>query len=606
MIPTWKYDNNQSYLTRCFPARASPQWRKQDSGHWLDSFRKATERTHRHMHRRMKETSRKHGNNVGAHSPCGKTLDAALLLRLRCAYQPAHLCSVDISEQNLDSVNPEDLSLFENLLYIDASANFLSLDSFSSVVSLRELNLTLNGLRNMTFNADDFPNLQVLDLSYNSLSADSITCIGGIPHLKVLHLTGNQLHRLPPDLGFPHHVASRQPFDEENTSFRALEVLLLDDNKLSSEVFNSLKNLKRLKHLNLQGNRISEIPYFPLTGSLALLQTVVEEQGEEDGLASTESNAVDAKTILQQHWEEYRKRSWLPLPNLHFLCLADNKIAEEEALMAVTLFPMICEIDICSNPLTVQKSGEPPLLTHYLQDVLGITVKRKKTQPAVKGTLRVSTHSKSKEDGLKTKAQIPKVPEKVVLSHHPAPVQAEKCNLAVKSTGKEETVQENTELFFLTQATTDAPEYESSLQIAAKNKDEDIPIKPAHYKILVDVKSESDLTAAVGIQTAVWRLEHALRNPKVPRDSEPNLDCIQASRREQQWKVKERTVLTAAKRVDEIMEAVRRGTATREVLLSSAMQGSGVGRQEALLLLRDLRAKYKTLHQKMMGQVAES
>lgn len=52
--------------------------------------------------------------------------------------------------------------------------------------------------------------MQVLDLSYNSLSADSITCIGGIPHLKVLHLTGNQLHRLPPDLGFPHHVASRQ------------------------------------------------------------------------------------------------------------------------------------------------------------------------------------------------------------------------------------------------------------------------------------------------------------------------------------------------------------------------------------------------------------
>lgn len=56
---------------------------------------------------------------------------------------------------------------------------------------------------------------------------------------------------------------------------------------------------------------------------------------------------------------------------------------------------------------------------------------------------------------------------------------------------------------FLVQATTDAPEYESSLQIAAKNKDEDIPIKPAHYKILVDVKSESDLTAAVGKSAAL-------------------------------------------------------------------------------------------------------
>lgn len=40
-------------------------------------------------------------------------------------------------------------------------------------------------------------------------------------------------------------ICLSRPFDEENTSFRALEVLLLDDNKLSSDVFNSLKNLKR-------------------------------------------------------------------------------------------------------------------------------------------------------------------------------------------------------------------------------------------------------------------------------------------------------------------------------------------------------------------------
>lgn len=54
----------------------------------------------------------------------------------------------------------------------------------------------------------------------------------------------------------------------------------------------------------------------------------------------------------------------------------------------------------------------------------------------------------------------------------------------------------------IVQATTDAPEYESRLHTAAKNKethkDEDIPIKPAYYKILMDVKSESDLTAAIG------------------------------------------------------------------------------------------------------------
>lgn len=51
--------------------------------------------------------------------------------------------------------------------------------------------------------------MQVLDLSYNGLSADSITYIGGLPRLKVLHLTGNQLRHLPPDLGFSHHGATQ-------------------------------------------------------------------------------------------------------------------------------------------------------------------------------------------------------------------------------------------------------------------------------------------------------------------------------------------------------------------------------------------------------------
>lgn len=83
----------------------------------------------------------------------------------------------------------------------------------------------------------------------------------------------------------------------------------------------------------------------------------------------------------QQNWEEYWKRSSFPLPALQFLNLAGNKvrwiipsnasimtpcerranmsyqIAEEEALMAAALFPMIQEIDIHSNPLTVQRSG---------------------------------------------------------------------------------------------------------------------------------------------------------------------------------------------------------------------------------------------------------
>lgn len=40
-----------------------------------------------------------------------------------------------------------------------------------------------------------------------------------------------------------------------------------------------------------------------------------------------------------------------------------HQIAEEEALMAAALFPMLREIDIHSNPLTTQRSGNPLLST---------------------------------------------------------------------------------------------------------------------------------------------------------------------------------------------------------------------------------------------------
>lgn len=95
--------------------------------------------------------------------------------------------------------------------------------------------------------------------------------------------------------------------------------------------------------------------------------------------------------------------------------------------MAVALFPKLREIDIHSNPLTTRRSGnpswvfsfmrlflkiewstpkspsciclnagDPPLLTRYLHDILGITIKRKKTREDVKLPLKVSTDPKWK------------------------------------------------------------------------------------------------------------------------------------------------------------------------------------------------------------------
>lgn len=44
---------------------------------------------------------------------------------------------------------------------------------------------------------------QVLDLSFNSITGESILNLGLLPHLKILHLTGNQLQMLPPNMGGP-------------------------------------------------------------------------------------------------------------------------------------------------------------------------------------------------------------------------------------------------------------------------------------------------------------------------------------------------------------------------------------------------------------------
>ncbi|XP_031724990.1 X-ray radiation resistance-associated protein 1 isoform X1 [Anarrhichthys ocellatus] len=557
---------------------------------WLGADRNAEEQQHRNVQRGIKETYK----DCEADSPHGNTLDGLFLLQLHCVDKPSELCSVRISEQKLNSVKPEDLTVFDNVAYIDASVNSLSLGSFSSFVSLRELNLSLNGLCNMTFDAAHFPHLQVLDLSYNSLSSDDIVSIGRLPRLKVLHLTGNQLHRLPPNLGSFNHDPTQQPAKEDDTEFKALEVLMLDDNKLSSGVFNSLANLKRLKHLNLQGNLISEIPYLPLTCSKPR-QTSVEEQAEEEALAHTETSPNAG--ISQEHLKE--GNSSFPLPELQFLNLADNKIAEEEALMAAAVFPMLREMDIHSNPLTTQRSGDPPLLTYYLHERLGITIKRKKTQEVAKLPLKASTDPK-----WKVEERIPKGSKKLLLMDAPCSARSE-TKKTPESEGEHDTFQENTEHFFLTQAT-DVPEYEFDLPADEKET-------AGNKERLMDAKAKPspDVVEPVGIQTAVRMLEHTLKNLNVYRDSKPKLDSIQMPHRERETRIKElpavKPIKQPAERVNEMIKEIKESTTIRVVPLSSAIQGTGVNeqeRKEALSLLRDMKTMHKMVHKKTMEQAA--
>ncbi|XP_062983824.1 X-ray radiation resistance-associated protein 1-like [Elgaria multicarinata webbii] len=124
-------------------------------------------------------------------------------MKLHHVKSPSQLCSVDINNQNFVSANEHDFEQFSSVAYINATENLLTLEAFRKFPGLRELELSLNGLRNLKIHAEDFPHLEILDLSYNNLSPEDVQALGVLPHLKVLHLTANGLSSLPLDLASP-------------------------------------------------------------------------------------------------------------------------------------------------------------------------------------------------------------------------------------------------------------------------------------------------------------------------------------------------------------------------------------------------------------------
>ena len=85
-----------------------------------------------------------------------------------------------------------------------------------------------------------------------------------------------------------------------------------------------------------------------------------------------------------------------PFPELAYLNLAHNQIAEEEALLAVAAWPMLVELVIHNNPLTSSHSGDPPLLKRFLTARLGIKLVRKVQIPKSKPQVVVPPKRKRK------------------------------------------------------------------------------------------------------------------------------------------------------------------------------------------------------------------
>ncbi|XP_060159677.1 X-ray radiation resistance-associated protein 1 isoform X5 [Globicephala melas] len=103
----------------------------------------------------------------------------------------------------------------------------------------------------------------------------------------------------------------------------------------------------------------------------------------------------------------------LPFPELRYLSLAYNKIAKEDAILPVALFPSLCKLIFHNNPLVAHTRGVPPLLKSFLQEQLGIHLIRRKMVKAKRHILM------PRKDSRKVKTQVPKVPKQPLILHHP-------------------------------------------------------------------------------------------------------------------------------------------------------------------------------------------
>ncbi len=114
------------------------------------------------------------------------------------AGDPREVQKVDLSSQNLNKIICEDLVLFDHLHTLDVAENSLSLIPLGYLPALKDLVVASNKITELQADvAFGLPLLERLDISFNSLSQESIATLAALPHLRSLILSHNHLRELP-------------------------------------------------------------------------------------------------------------------------------------------------------------------------------------------------------------------------------------------------------------------------------------------------------------------------------------------------------------------------------------------------------------------------
>ncbi|CAB1420033.1 unnamed protein product [Pleuronectes platessa] len=221
-------------------------------------------------------------------------------------------------------------------LYLDR--NLLESIPTDLPFSLEELRLDNNHVGVMSEDAwARCPGLLVLSLSNNSLGngSDSLAeaVLSPLGNLRTLNLNHNQLTLVP--MGLPLSIKELYLKGNVIEQFRAgafngiseLVVLDLSANRLTNKglLRESLLNTTHLESLNLEGNRLKQVPRH-LPRSLKTL--------------NLEGNLISS----------IKKAAFSTVKNLEHLGLARNKIFKV-AIGAFRMLPVLHQLDLCNNTL---------------------------------------------------------------------------------------------------------------------------------------------------------------------------------------------------------------------------------------------------------------
>uniref|UniRef100_A0A8C4VMA6 X-ray radiation resistance associated 1 n=1 Tax=Gopherus evgoodei TaxID=1825980 RepID=A0A8C4VMA6_9SAUR len=403
----YKQDNGNSYATNCFPARNI--LRTSEEGNIFLT-----------------------ANNFV--TPQYNSMSDSIELQLSLSF--SFFSKARISKQNhlgiLAGSTARCQLFFQHKFLIRLFSLFIHLEAFRKFSGLRELELSLNGLRNLKISAGDFLHLEILDLSYNNLSSEDVRTLGVLSQLKVLHLTANGLRSLPSDLAVSEN--SSRTSAKYRGKFPSLEVLLLDDNYLSHlSVFVSLANLRSLKQLNLDKNGIAEVPYLhQMENSQFSLHPQSKEQLEylilqnnQDPDRTGNSSAFHSQLSrpapllaeingnVATDFSGRRIRflnPWLSLSRAMYQKL-HAMIQTAIPWRRICVLPGQIQLILTQSPCL---AGDPPLLTSFLQHRLGIKLIRRKISKLEKPHIFIPVKANRK-----VTSHVPMVPKQPLMLEAP-------------------------------------------------------------------------------------------------------------------------------------------------------------------------------------------